>query len=114
MTFGTWLLTIFSGRFVGADELGNRYYRMRKRGSMLRERRWVVYKGEAEGSKVPPMWHAWLSHTIAEPPFAKSTTRATWRQPHLPNLTGTSEAYQPPGAVKKAAKPQDHEPWKPN
>ena len=117
MTFGTWLLTIFRGRFVGADELGNRYYRARKRGDMRRERRWVVYRGKTEASKVPPMWHAWLCHTIAEPPFDKAPTRASWRKEHLPNLTGTSKAYRPSGAIETAApksQPQGYEAWRPN
>ncbi|MCE2510686.1 MAG: NADH:ubiquinone oxidoreductase subunit NDUFA12 [Alphaproteobacteria bacterium] len=115
MTFGTWLLTIFCGRFVGKDEFGNRYYRMNKRGNLRRERRWVVYKGTVEGSKVPPMWHAWLSHTITEPPFEKSAARAAWQKEHVPNLTGTSGAYHPPGAIEKGAgAPEDYEAWRPN
>lgn len=115
MMFGTWLLTIFSGRFVGADELGNRYYRQAKRGDMRRERRWVAYKGRADGSKVPPMWHAWLSHMIVQAPFEKTTIRAPWRKEHLPNLTGTSKAYMPSGALEKnATPPQYYEAWRPN
>lgn len=115
MTFGTWLLTIFRGRFVGKDEFGNRYYRMRRRGDMRRERRWVIYKGSAEGSKTPPMWHAWLSHTINEPPFEKSTTRMPWRQEHAPNPTGTPAAYQPHGTLEKITHTAEaYEAWRPN
>jgi hypothetical protein len=33
-----------------------------------KERRWVVYEGEVDGSRVPPEWHAWLHHTVAVPP----------------------------------------------
>ena len=36
-TFGTRLKTIFFGKFVGADEFGNKYYQS-KRG-----KRWVIY-----------------------------------------------------------------------
>ena len=71
MTIGTLLFTWWKGERVGTDEFGNRYYR-EKPGRQLRpgggrdsrERRWVLYKGEAEASKVPPEWHAWLHHTV--------------------------------------------------
>ena len=66
-TIGTWLLTWLRGARVGSDEYGNRYYRLKGDkpqrlggGRFSRERRWVIYKGDAEGSKVPPEWHAWL------------------------------------------------------
>ncbi len=115
MTLGTWLLTVFRGRFVGKDEFGNRYYRMKRHDNTRRERRWVAYKGTVEGSKVPPMWHAWLSHTIDEPPFRKSTTQAAWQKEHVANPTGTSQAYRPPGALDKGAgAPEDYEAWRPN
>ena len=62
-TLGTWLLTWLRGEPVGADEYGNRYYRLKTSsrnrsggGRFSRERRWVIYKGEPEGSKVLPEW----------------------------------------------------------
>ena len=71
MTLGTRLLTWFRGELVGTDPYGNRYYRERgakplRRGGgrTSREKRWVIYNGEPEGSKVPPEWHAWLHHTV--------------------------------------------------
>ena len=33
-----------------------------------RKRRWVIYNGYAEASKVPPDWHGWLHYTFDEPP----------------------------------------------
>ena len=75
MTLGTRLLTWFRGEAVGTDSFGNRYYRERgsrklRRGGgrFSREKRWVIYQGEPEGSKVPPEWHAWLHHTVDEVP----------------------------------------------
>ncbi len=73
MTLGTRLLTWLRGDYVGIDSLGNRYYREKGRralprggGRASREKRWVIYAGEPEGSKVPSEWHAWLHHTIDE------------------------------------------------
>src|SRR3954447_11087832 len=123
-TLGTWLLTWLRGQRVGADEYGNRYYRLRKDkpqplggGRYSREKRWVIYNGEPEGSKVPPEWHAWLHHTVDELPRA-DRTRYPWEKPHQPNMTGTSRAYRPPGSVLRGGRRSratgDYEPWTPD
>src|SRR5262249_31746080 len=57
-TLGTFVTTWVSGHFVGKDAFGNRYYE--NRGG---KRRWVLYKGTVEASRVPPDWHGWLHHT---------------------------------------------------
>ena len=74
-TLGTWLLTWLRGAHVGTDEYGNRYYRLKgdkpRRlggGRFSRERRWVIYKGEAEGVEGAAGWHAWLHHMVDEVP----------------------------------------------
>src|SRR5277367_2844777 len=51
-TLGTLVTTWFSGQFVGEDAFGNRYYQ-NKTGL----RRWVLYNGTVEASRVPPDWH---------------------------------------------------------
>jgi len=88
-TLGTWLLTWLRGELVGADDYGNRYYRLKgdkpRRlggGRFSRERRWVIYNGEPEGSKVPPEWHAWLHHMVNEVPQPRQ--RYPWEKPLLP------------------------------
>jgi len=101
-TFGTQLWTWAYGESVGTDEFGNRYYRTRggKIDPTLRfERRWVVYNGYAEASKVPPSWHGWLHHTVDVPPTQESVKTWPWEKPHRPNLTGTPQAYRPPGST---------------
>ena len=117
-TFGTQVWTSLYGEFVGEDEFGNRYYRTR--GGKIDpnlgfERRWVIYNGEPEGSKVPSEWHAWLHHMVDEVPQARP--RHAWEKPHQPNMTGTPEAYHPPGSVlrggHRARATGDYEPWRP-
>lgn len=125
MTIGTRIFTWLKGELVGTDTFGNRYYRERhgrplKRGGGRdsRERRWVIYHGDADASRVPPMWHAWLHHTIDEPPAAGEKPLYAWQKPHEPNLTGTPEAYRPSGSLLKggprAPTTGDYEPWTPN
>jgi NADH:ubiquinone oxidoreductase subunit len=118
MHLGTWLLTKLRGELVGADSLGNRYYRDPRGRRGKREKRWVVYSGEVEASRVPPEWHMWLHHTTDAVPSAATSRRRPWQKGHQPNLTGTPLAYRPPGhALAGGATPRgtdDYEPWRPD
>ena len=110
-TLGTRFWTWRKGEKVGEDEAGNLYYR--QRGG---RRRWVIYNGEAEASRIPAAWHAWMHYRSDEVP-SKDDKAREWQKPHEPNLTGTALAYRPPGSVLHArprvpARP-DYEPWKP-
>ncbi|WP_375731173.1 NADH-ubiquinone oxidoreductase subunit NDUFA12 family protein [Azospirillum sp. B506] len=55
------------GAKVGSDRFGNVYYRSKDTQPGTRERRWVLYAGEPDASKIPPEWHGWLHHTTKEP-----------------------------------------------
>jgi len=108
------------GRFVGQDELGNRYYEARDDRDSYdrgRKRRWVIYKGYADASKVTPDWHGWLRYTFDEPPTSEPLLRRSWEKDHLPNLTGTIHAYKPQGAIARGGERQratgDYEAWTP-
>ena len=102
-----------SGSPVGTDDFGNRYYQ-NKDGS----RRWVIYNGTVEASRVPPDWHGWLHHTYAEPPTKAPFKTRGFEKPHQPNLTGTEGAYRPSGSLAKGgARPPatgDYQAWKPD
>ncbi len=118
MTIGTRLFTWLHGELVGSDATGNRYYRDKRTKGHKRERRWVLYAGAAEASKVPAEWHGWLHRTVVEPPTGQVQSRRPWQKPHQPNLTGTDLAYRPPGHVlqggRRAAASGDYEPWVPS
>ena len=109
---GTLVSTWLSGRPVGSDKFGNRYYE-----SKDRKRRWVVYTGTIEASRVPPDWHGWLHHTFADPPTVVPLKKKSWEREHQPNLTGTEEAYRPDGSLARSGvRPPatgDYQPWKP-
>ena len=113
------LARLVSGaKYVGSDDSGNRYYSAKPRPGYRRARRWVIYKGASEASKVPPEWHGWLHHqTDAVPDPSAVSYRRPWQKPHVPNLTGTTSAYRPPGHILSGARrPQatgDYEAWTP-
>ena len=104
---------------VGTDEFGNRYFEARdaKDSYDNRKRRWVIYDGYAEASKVPPDWHGWLRYTFDEPPTVSPLPRRSWEKGHLPNLTGTIHAWRPKGSISgKGVRDQatgDYLPWTP-
>lgn len=117
-TIGTRIYTALKGRQVGQDALGNRYYEAR--GELTADglkKRWVIYEGAPEPTKVPPEWFGWLHYTTNEVPTQDTARPYEWVKPRQPNLTGTSQAYVPQGHVnrggKHAATVADYEPWKP-
>ena len=116
-TMITRVMTIFNGQFVGEDTSGNRYYQERRKPKTGRRRRWVVYSGEDEASCVEAAWHGWLHYTVQEPP-KEDGGGYDWQKEHVPNLTGTAEAYLPPGHTLAGGKRDratgDYEPWTPN
>jgi NADH:ubiquinone oxidoreductase subunit len=112
------LFTLTSrGEKVGSDELGNTYYRAKPRPGYKRERRWVMYEGAPEASMVPPEWHGWLHYQTNEVPGDAESFRRTWQKPHQPNLTGTNQAYRPPGHILKGGQREsatgDYKAWVP-
>ncbi len=116
MTISTRLYTLFCGECVGEDEFGNRYYQQRRKPASGRVRRWVMYKGKAEASKVPARWHRWLHYTTEQTP-KDNRPAYKWEKQHLPNLSGTQYAYAPKGSLRQGGKRYrvsgDYEAWKP-
>lgn len=109
-TLNTQLYTWRKGVRVGEDGQGNVFYRTRDD-----KRRWVIYNGEMEASRVDPDWHGWLHHTFREPPTEMPMDHKPWEKPHQPNLTGSPAAYVPPGSIlrEKPVTRQDYEAWQP-
>lgn len=110
-TLGTQFWTRRHGVRVGEDAAGNVYYR-----TADDTRRWIIYNGEAEGSRVSPDWDGWLRRTWHEPPTERPMARKAWEQPHQPNLTGTALAYAPAGSLRRAepAERRDYDAWTPD
>jgi NADH:ubiquinone oxidoreductase subunit len=109
-----------SSRFVGDDDTGNKYYESvaPKFNYDGRNRRFVIYNGYPDASKVPPEWHGWLHHTTPEPPTRAPLKRRSWEKDHEPNLTGTIWAWRPKGSLSRGGKRQaaagDYQPWTPD
>ena len=114
----THVLTWLRGEQVGMNSEGNKYYHERRVPTDRSRRRWVVYQGADEASRVPPVWHAWLHCTVDDVPDPQNRMTQPWQEEHQPNLTGTDAAYRSPGHTleggRRAAATGDYEPWTPN
>ncbi|SFP72478.1 NADH:ubiquinone oxidoreductase subunit NDUFA12 [Tranquillimonas alkanivorans] len=109
-TLNTQFYTWRHGVKVGEDDAGNTFYQ-----SKDGKRRWVIYNGEAEASRVSPEWHGWLHRTWDEPPTKLPLPHKPWEKPHQENLTGTALAYAPPGSIRRVEPEErrDYEAWQP-
>lgn len=109
-TLGTALFSARHGSKVGDDALGNRYFEGKGR-------RWVMYAGSNDVSRVPPEWYAWLTRQIDVVPDDLPPPPKFLR-PATPNLTGTAAAYRPTGAMEKGGIRQaasgDYQAWTPD
>ena len=110
-TLNTQFFTWRKGICVGKDDDGNTYYRTKDD-----SRRWVIYNGESEASRVSPDWHGWLHRTWDVPPSEQQLKRKIWEKPHEENLTGSELAYAPSGSIRKKVPEirQDYEAWQPD
>ncbi len=109
-TLNTQLWTWRKGVKVGEDSQGNVFYENKEK-----SRRWVIYNGEAEASRIDPEWHGWLHHTWDAAPTETPLPRKDWEKPHQENLTGTARAYAPKGSIRRSdpAPRSDYEAWSP-
>ena len=88
-TLGTKLKTIFSGKLVGTDSSGNKYYESKN------GKRWVIYNDEIDASKIPNEWYSWIHFTSNKIENNHDLKKYKWQKPHLPNQTGTKNAHHP-------------------
>ncbi|MEG8099282.1 NADH:ubiquinone oxidoreductase subunit NDUFA12 [Candidatus Liberibacter brunswickensis] len=93
-TLGTRFFTWRYGRIIGKDEFGNTYYEGRKDIYGF-PKRWVIYKGYADPSSIPPMWHGWIHYRRVDVPTQEKEYVFNWQKPHRVNFTGSLNSYCP-------------------
>ena len=104
-TLGTFLKTLFTGKFVGKDHYGNRYYKNSK------DERWVIYSENIEATKITSDWYLWIHHTVNKIPNETDKKKHIWQKDHAENKTGTNESYSPT-KIKKNNIKKKYETWK--
>ena len=127
-TIGTLLDSARHGEHVGTDAQGNRYYRSKRKiapGQPFagHERRWVIYAGANDASRVPAEWHGWLHGSFAGDdkgavPESFLPPPRIWEADYTPNATGTDKAYRPQGALERGGRRAhatgDYQAWSPD
>ena len=103
-TLGTRIKTILFGKFVGHDSFGNKYYESKK------GKRWVIYSGEIDASKIPVEWYSWIHFTKNKIEQNRDLKKYDWQKPHKPNMTGSDSAYYP--NKNKNASEKKYKSWK--
>jgi NADH dehydrogenase len=88
-TLGTKLKTIFYGNFMGSDRHGNKYYEGKD------GKRWVIYIGEIDASKIPNEWYSWIHFIKNKIQYKHDLKKYDWQKPHQSNQTGTENFYHP-------------------
>ena len=88
-TFGTRIKTILFGKFVGKDSFGNKYYESKS------GKRWVIYNGEIDASKISDDWYSWMHFIKNRIEKSQNFKKYKWQKVHLPNQTGTNKSYHP-------------------
>ena len=106
-----------TSRRIGQDSVGNTYWEARsRRDTYGRPMRRITYAGAPDPTTVPPEWWGWIHHTTAAP-LDQNAPRRPWQKAHLPNLTGTPQAWRQAGhdsaGNAPAAPSGDYEAWTP-
>ncbi len=106
-TVGTFIYTLFTGKFIGSDQFGNKYY------SNSKGKRWVIYNNTIEATKIPPEWYLWIHNLSVSKPADKKND-FSWQKKYEENLTGTKKAYKPEGSLSSNPKKnmKKYETWK--
>ncbi|MEQ1495285.1 MAG: NADH:ubiquinone oxidoreductase subunit NDUFA12 [Novosphingobium sp.] len=114
-TVTTLLNSSLTGEQVGSDAQGNTYHRAKKpfpKGHPFagKERRWVIYNGANDASRVPAEWHGWLHGSFAGVPESNLPPPRIWEVDYTPNATGTAQAHRP----RHGKTSGDYEAWSPD
>ena len=88
-TLGTRIQTLLFGKLVGEDHLGNKYYQNKS------GKRWIIYKGEVEASKIPVEWYSWMHYTNNKIENLHKFKKYNWQKDSIPNQTGSENSYHP-------------------
>jgi len=103
-TIGTKLKTIFFGKLVGEDSFGNKYYKNNA------GKRWVIYKGEIDASKIQNEWYSWIHFIKNKIENSHDIKKYDWQKPHQSNQTGTENSYYPNKEINEINK--KYKSWK--
>tara|TARA_B100000242_G_scaffold89729_1_gene60568 strand:- start:176 stop:529 length:354 start_codon:yes stop_codon:yes gene_type:complete len=88
---GTILYSLLSGKKVGEDNQGNKFYVHKKN----KKKRWVLYKKQIDPTSLEVEWQIWLTETYKDKEIIINKPSFKWQKNKKANLTGTLASYHP-------------------
>ena len=73
-TLGTRLYTLFFGKFKGKDYFGNKYYQSKS------GKRWIIYNGEVDATKIPNEWYSWMHYLNNKIEHTQELSKYSWQK----------------------------------
>ncbi len=96
---------------MGQDQFGNLYFEHKKHViSTGKKKRFCIYNGTPESSRVPAMFHSWLHYITDDINAIKFLSKYSWQKDHTINMTGTEKAYK---IDKTKIKQLHYQSWRP-
>ena len=105
---GKWVtLTLFMMKFllriylffrstkVGGDQYGNQYFEAKRTDSFGRKKRFCLYSGRPEASKISPEWHLFMHYQVEAKDVKTNYKQHKWQKPFVPDITLTEVKYLP-------------------
>jgi NADH:ubiquinone oxidoreductase subunit len=113
-TLSTLLHTRRRGKLMGVDGQGNCYYEDKHGASVNgKTRRWVLYNGDIETTRISPEWHGWMHYTVDETPDQAAYVKRDWMKLGQINMTGTKDAHKPAGMADTTGYADGYDAWTP-
>ena len=77
LSYNSWFLKyiVIFRKKIGVDNYETNISKKNLQKNNFRQRRFVIYKGNVEASKIPQEWNAWLHHITNEIPDMKAKNR---------------------------------------
>ena len=106
----TIIKTKLFAKLVGIDNFGNLYFEHNtQKTSVGKKKRFCIYNGTSESSRVPAVFHSWLHYSHDDIALIKFLPKYPWQKEHTINMTGTNFATIPQNPTKQ----QHYSSWKP-
>ncbi len=92
---------------VGEDEYGNSFFELKRKDYLGRKKRYCLYNGVVEASKISPEWHPFMHYQIDVDEVKKTFKQYKWQKPATPITTLSKDKYLPKNHILNAQKKSD-------
>jgi NADH:ubiquinone oxidoreductase subunit len=80
---------------VGSDEYGNQFFELKTSDYLGRKKRYCLYNGYVEASKISPEWHPFMHYQIEAKAVKKTFKQYKWQKPFVPDTTLSGSKFLP-------------------